>query len=64
MNLDSAIVWFLRLNTGWVIKIGRGLDLYKAPRSRISLGQFDLDLRKCHETTVDIFHKTSMIKKK
>ncbi|XP_038613225.1 MIT domain-containing protein 1 isoform X3 [Tachyglossus aculeatus] len=46
----------IRFNSGWVIKIGRGLDYFKKPQGRFSLGFCDLDLRPCHETTVDIFH--------
>jgi len=42
-------------DSGWVIKIGRGLDIYKAPEGKMALGAFDLKLRKCLETTVDIF---------
>ena len=45
------------LDTGWVIKIGRGLDIFKPPEGKMVLGYFDLDLRKCLETTVDIFYK-------
>jgi len=45
----------VRMNSGWVIKIGRGLDIFKPPEGKIVLGYFDLDLRKCLETTVDIF---------
>ena len=52
----------IRLSNGWTIKIGRGLDIYKAPPSKFSLGCFDLDLRRCHETIVDIFHKSNVIK--
>nr|ALS04243.1 MIT domain-containing protein 1 [Acartia pacifica] len=48
----------IRLNTGWIIKIGRGLDIFRAPEGKIVLGYFDLDLRPCLETTVDIFYKT------
>ena len=47
----------VRLDTGWVIKIGRGLDIYKPPEGKMVLGYFDLHLRKCQETTVDIFYK-------
>ncbi|XP_037860129.1 MIT domain-containing protein 1 isoform X3 [Chlorocebus sabaeus] len=47
----------IRFNNGWMIKIGRGLDYFKKPQSRFSLGYCDFDLRPCHETTVDIFHK-------
>lgn len=47
----------IRLSNGWIIKIGRGLDYFKSPESKMALGFFNMDLRKCHETTVDIFHK-------
>ncbi|KAM6179779.1 MIT domain-containing protein 1 [Erethizon dorsatum] len=46
----------IRFNNGWIIKIGRGLDYFKKPQGRFSLGYCDFDLRPCHETTVDIFH--------
>ncbi|NXJ79838.1 MITD1 protein, partial [Trogon melanurus] len=46
----------IRFNNGWMIKIGRGLDYFKKPQSRFSIGYCDLDLRPCHETTVDVFH--------
>ncbi|XP_030321284.1 MIT domain-containing protein 1 isoform X2 [Calypte anna] len=46
----------IRFNNGWMIKIGRGLDYFKKPQGRYSIGYCDLDLRPCHETTVDIFH--------
>ncbi|NXG42223.1 MITD1 protein, partial [Psilopogon haemacephalus] len=46
----------IRFNNGWMIKIGRGLDYFKKPRGRFSIGYCDFDLRPCHETTVDIFH--------
>nr|XP_048286242.1 MIT domain-containing protein 1 isoform X2 [Myodes glareolus] len=46
----------IRFNNGWMFKIGRGLDYFKRPQGRFSLGYCDLDLRPCHETTVDIFH--------
>ncbi|XP_015448215.1 MIT domain-containing protein 1 isoform X2 [Pteropus alecto] len=46
----------IRFNNGWIIKIGRGLDYFKKPQNRFSLGYCDFDLRPCHETTVDIFH--------
>ncbi|KAK8774859.1 hypothetical protein V5799_010607, partial [Amblyomma americanum] len=47
----------IRLDTGWIIKIGRGLDYFRPTPNKFSLGFFDHDLRACHETTVDIFHK-------
>lgn len=51
-----AMITVCRLSNGWTIKIGRGLDYFKAPESKFSLGFFDMDLRPCHETTVDVFH--------
>lgn len=46
----------IRLDNGWVIKIGRGLDFYQAPGGWFEVGANDLSLRKCLETKVDIFH--------
>ncbi|XP_043104307.1 MIT domain-containing protein 1 isoform X2 [Puntigrus tetrazona] len=46
----------IRFNNGWIVKIGRGLDYFKKPKGRFSVGYCDYDLRECHETTVDIFH--------
>jgi len=45
----------IRLDNGWVIKIGRGLDFYQRPTSWFEVGVNDLSLRKCLETKVDIF---------
>lgn len=45
----------IRLDNGWVIKIGRGLDFYQKPAGWFELGANDLSLRKCLETKVDIF---------
>ncbi|XP_062390694.1 MIT domain-containing protein 1 [Sardina pilchardus] len=46
----------IRFDNGWIIKIGRGLDYFKKPKGRFSVGYCDYDLRECHETSVDIFH--------
>ncbi|KAL6484837.1 hypothetical protein MHYP_G00068820 [Metynnis hypsauchen] len=46
----------IRFDNGWIIKIGRGLDYFKKPKGRFSIGYCDYDLRQCHETTVDVFH--------
>lgn len=46
----------IRFNNGWVIQIGRGLDIFKAPDSKFSVGFCDMRLRRCHETTINIFH--------
>ena len=45
----------IRLNSGWTIKIGRGLDFYQKPSTWFEVGAHDLNLRKCLETKVDIF---------
>lgn len=49
----------IRLDSGWVVKIGRGLDIYQKPQSWFELGASDLNLRKCLETKVDIFRVNS-----
>lgn len=48
---DRAVM----LDSGWVIKIGRGLDFYQKPDNWFSIGSNDLDLRPCLETMVDIY---------
>lgn len=45
----------IKLDNGWVIKIGRGLDIYQRPENWFSIGTSDFDLRPCLETMVDIF---------
>ncbi len=45
----------IRLDNGWTVKIGRGLDFYQKPNSWFEIGVNDLSLRKCLETKVDIF---------
>jgi ATP-dependent Lon protease len=45
----------IRLDNGWVIKIGRGLDFYQKPGGWFEVGANDLSLRKCLETKIDIF---------
>ena len=45
----------VRIDNGWTIKIGRGLDFYQKPDGWFSIGASDLSLRKCLETKVDIF---------
>ena len=45
----------IRLDNGWVIKLGRGLDFYQKPGGWFEVGANDLSLRKCLETKVDIF---------
>ncbi|MGD9839836.1 MAG: BREX system Lon protease-like protein BrxL [Afipia sp.] len=45
----------IRIDNGWVVKIGRGLDFYQKPGGWFEVGSHDLTLRKCLETKVDIF---------
>ena len=45
----------ISLNNGWVIKIGRGLDIYQPPQSCFEVGANDLGLRKCLQTNVDAY---------
>ncbi len=45
----------IRLDNGWIITIGRGLDFYQQPENWNSIGVNDLTLRKCLETKVDIY---------
>ena len=45
----------IRIDNGWTVKIGRGLDFYQKPDGWFGIGSNDLLLRKCLETKVDIF---------
>lgn len=45
----------IRIDNGWIIKIGRGLDFYQKPGGWFEVGANDMSLRKCLETKVDIF---------
>jgi ATP-dependent Lon protease len=45
----------IRIDNGWVIKIGRGLDFYQKPGGWFEVGANDLSLRRCLETKVDIY---------
>ena len=47
----------IRIDNGWIVKIGRGLDIYQRPDGWFSLGAHDLALRKCLETKVDIYRE-------
>ena len=44
----------VRLSNGWVIKIGRGFDIYQKPEDWLHVGSNDLELRPCLETNVDV----------
>ena len=45
----------IRIDNGWTVKIGRGLDIYQKPDGWFSVGATDLSLRPCLETKVDIY---------
>ena len=45
----------IKIDNGWIIKIGRGLDFYQRPNGWYEIGVNDLSLRKCLETKVDIY---------
>lgn len=47
----------IRIDNGWTIKIGRGLDFFQKPDSWFGVGANDLTLRKCLETKVDVFRR-------
>ncbi|WP_312223512.1 BREX system Lon protease-like protein BrxL [Rhizobium rhizoryzae] len=51
----------IRLDNGWVIKIGRGLDFYQKPGGWFEIGSHDLSLRKCLETKVDIYRVSNSV---
>jgi ATP-dependent Lon protease len=48
----------VRLSNGWIVKIGRGFDIYQKPDDWLHIGSNDLALRPCLETSVDIIKKT------
>ena len=45
----------IRLDNGWIIKIGRGFDIYQRPDNWFTIGSVDYELRPCMETKVDIY---------
>ena len=45
----------VRFDNGWIIKIGRGFDIYQKPENWYVVGVSDLNLRPCLETKVDIY---------
>jgi ATP-dependent Lon protease len=47
----------IRIDNGWIIKIGRGLDFYQKPDGWFAVGANDFSLRKCLETKVDIYRE-------
>ena len=47
------------LSNGWIVKVGRGLDIYYPPESWTSIGAANYSLRKCRQTKVDILRRES-----
>jgi len=47
----------IEMDNGWTIKMDRGLDIYLKPDNWCSIGSQDLELRRCREVEVDIFHQ-------
>lgn len=45
----------VRFDNGWMVKIGRGLDIYQKPDSWVSVSAADFSLRPCRQTKVDVF---------
>jgi hypothetical protein len=48
----------IRLDNGWTIQIGRGLDIYQKLDNWFSVGTPDLEMRPCMETKVDAFRRS------
>jgi len=49
----------VKLDNGWTVKIGRGLDFYQKPEGWFTVGATDLSLRRCLETKIDVFRTPS-----
>lgn len=43
------------LGNGYIISVGRGLDMFKPLANKYSLGMMDYDFRECKETKIDVF---------
>jgi GTPase Era involved in 16S rRNA processing len=48
----------VRFSNGWVVKIGRGLDIYQKPESWVSVEAADFTMRRCRQTKIDAFRVT------
>ena len=51
----------IRIDNGWTVKIGRGLDFYQKPEGWFTIGANDFSQRKCLETKVDIYQNRSSL---
>lgn len=45
----------VKFGNGWIVKIGRGLDIYNKPDSWTSVTALDFSLRPCRKTDVDVY---------
>jgi ATP-dependent Lon protease len=43
----------IETNTGWRITLGRGLDIFKKPEGKFTLGFVDQTKRECKATTIN-----------
>ena len=50
----------VRLDNGWIIKVGRGFDIYQRPENWFSVGSQTHELRPCLETEVDIYREKKL----
>lgn len=57
-TLHDRNIW---LNTGWVFKMGRGLDMFKKHEPRNTLGLYNFRFRRCYETEISIFHESTLL---
>ena len=48
----------VKMDNGWVVKIGRGFDIYQPPDNWFTIGSQDLSQRPCLETTVDVYRES------
>ena len=42
----------IKIDTGWRISLGRGLDIFKKPEGKFTLGIVDQTKRECKATTI------------
>jgi hypothetical protein len=50
----------IRFSNGWIVRMGRGLDYFQKSKGQFTIGSNDFDLRPCHETTIEIYHRLNM----
>ncbi|XP_064399653.1 MIT domain-containing protein 1-like [Halichondria panicea] len=50
----------IRFSNGWIVKLGRGLDYFQKLKGPFTIGFNDFDLRPCHETTIEMYHKLNV----